>query len=169
MVGAIFLHLEISRVRRRLQCWSSVNNDLERGSKVRRGIAAASGVRGGRVWNSPVAHVVTAGEVEVLQPAEMRRRLGDPTVADSRAAAEGQAGEAPAVARHRHQAGVGELAQQGQRQALELGLLNHLKRRSHDHRGWLDSNALLRTHLSDAAVGEFGAGGEVQLPEPVEG
>lgn len=66
------------------------------------------------VRHSPVSHVVTAGEVEVLQPVEVRRSLGHPAVADSRAVAEGQAGEAAAAPRYRHQAGVADLAQPGQ-------------------------------------------------------
>lgn len=50
--------------------------------------------------NLPISHIVTTGEVEVLQSVEVRHSLGDPTVADSRAVAESQAGEAPAVLRH---------------------------------------------------------------------
>lgn len=64
--------------------------------------------------NLPVSHVVTTGEVEVLQSVEVRRSLGNPAVTDSRAVAQSQAGEAGAVPRHRHQAGVGDLGQRGQ-------------------------------------------------------
>lgn len=112
----MFLHPETSSVCRRRQCCTSVNNDLERGSKVREreGLRRSLLVRGGCVCNSPVSHVVTTGEVEVLQPVEEGRSLGHSTVADSRAVAEGQAGEAAAAPRYRHQAGVGELAQHGQ-------------------------------------------------------
>lgn len=77
--------------------------------------------------DSPVGQVVTAGEVEVLQAAEAGRGLGHPPVTDPGAAAERQAGEAAATPRHRHQAGVGDLAQHGQRQTLEVGLLDHLE------------------------------------------
>lgn len=50
----------------------------------------------------------------MLQPVEVWRSLGDAAVADARAVAESQAGEAPAVPRHRHQAGVGDLGQRRQ-------------------------------------------------------
>lgn len=112
MVLVMLLHLETSSVRRRLQCCSSRNRDLEGpGSKGQtEGALSFWATRG----DSPVGHVVTTGEVEVLQPVEVRRRLGDPAVADPGAVAERQAGEAAAVPRHRHQAGVADLRQRRQ-------------------------------------------------------
>lgn len=106
----MFLHLEMSSVRRRLQCCSSRNNDLKgvKGQTEHRAVGFA------RAGDSPVGNIIATGEVEVLQPVEVRRRLGDPAVSDSLAVAEGQAGEAPAVPRHRHQAGVRDLGQHGQ-------------------------------------------------------
>lgn len=89
-------------------------------------------VCGGCVWDSPVGQVVTAGEVEVLQAAEAGRGLGHAPVAEPGAAAERQAGEAAAAPRHRHQAGVRELAQHGQGQPLQVGLLDHLEDRPGD-------------------------------------
>lgn len=67
----------------------------------------------------------------MLQPAEVRRRLRQAAVADPRAAAELQAGEAAAVTGHRHQAGVADLRQHGEREALQVRVAHHLRGRGH--------------------------------------
>ena len=74
----------------------------------------------------PVCNVLTVGEREVLQSGQEERGLGDSCVCDSSAVAEGQAGQTGAVAGDRSQAGVTDLRQQGQRQALELWMTQHL-------------------------------------------
>lgn len=93
--------------------WGGVKGQREGGSRrwIGRTEAVCVCVCG---RHSPVSHVVTAGEVEVLQPAEVRRSLGHPAVGDSRAVAEGQAGEAAAAPRYRRQAGVADVAQRRQ-------------------------------------------------------
>ncbi|KAF3854490.1 hypothetical protein F7725_022545 [Dissostichus mawsoni] len=69
-----------------------------------------------------------AGEVEVLQPVEVRCSLSHSAVADARAVAQGQAGEAAAVPGHRGQAGVRDLRQHGERKAAQVWVTQHLRR-----------------------------------------
>lgn len=64
----------------------------------------------------------------MLQAVEVGGSLRHAAVADPRAVAERQAGEAAAVPRHRHQAGVGDLGQHGQGQGVEVGVAHHLRR-----------------------------------------
>lgn len=52
--------------------------------------------------SSPVCDVITAGEVEMLEPSKVRSSLGNAAVADARTVAQGQAGEAFAAPGHRH-------------------------------------------------------------------
>lgn len=97
-------------------------------------------------------------------------------VTDSRTVAEGQTGEAAAVQGYGGQAGICDLGQRGERQAVEVRVTHHLRRRetalTHDfslpdilHLGLQTSGS----HLNDAAVAEFDAAGEVQLLQPAEG
>lgn len=83
----------------------------------------------------------------MLQSLEVWHGLCDPSVGDTRAVAERQTGQAAAVPGHRRQAGVGDRWQHGQRQMVEIWVTHH---------------------LGDAAVGEFGAGSEVQLLQPAQ-
>jgi len=104
---------------------------------------------------------------------EVRCSLSHSAVADARAVAQGQAGEAAAVTGHRGQAGVRDLRQHGERQAAQVWVTQHLRRGE-----TVLSPAFLHQtktfgsppppHLGDAAVGELGAGGEVQLLQPVQ-
>lgn len=82
----------------------------------------------GAARHSPVSDVIAAGEVEVLQPVQVRRGLCHAAVTDARAVAESQAGEAAAVPSHRGQAGVGDLRQHGERQAAKVRVTHHLER-----------------------------------------
>lgn len=97
----MFLHLEMSSVRRRLQCWTRRNKDLE-GLKDQE-IREAIFLRGhkysshGVICCSPVSDVITTREVKMLESEEIRCSLCNPMVADSWAVVEGQAGEAAAV------------------------------------------------------------------------
>ena len=63
----------------------------------------------------------------MLQPAKVWRSAGDAVVADPGAVAESQAGEAAAVPGHRPQAGITDLGEHGQGQALEVWVANHLE------------------------------------------
>lgn len=137
--------------------------------------------RRGVLWHSPVSDVITTGEVEMLQSLEIRCSLCHSTVTDPRAVAEGQAGEAAAVPGYWCQAGVGDLRQHGEWQTVEVRVTHHLRKgetvpipdflkysafllQTHTHIGLSSAS-----HLCDAAVGEFVAGRQVQLLQPVEG
>ena len=63
----------------------------------------------------------------MLQSAEVWCGAGDAVVADPGAVAESQAGEAAAVPGHRHQAGITDLREHGQGQALEVWVADHLE------------------------------------------
>lgn len=63
----------------------------------------------------------------MLQSVEVRRRLRQAAVADPRAVAERQAGEAAAVTGHGHQTGVADLRQHGEREALQVWVTHHLE------------------------------------------
>lgn len=76
--------------------------------------------------HTPVSDLIAAGQVEVLQPVEVRCSLRHPLVTDLCAPAECQAGEAAAVPGNRQQAGISDLWQHGQRQALEIRVAKHL-------------------------------------------
>ena len=136
----------------------------------------------GVVWHSPVSDVITTGEVEMLQSLEIRYSLCHSTVTDPRAVAEGQAGEAAAVPGYWCQAGVGDLRQHGEWQTVEVRVTHHLRQGAKEKQRWHLTfwNTLrfyykthththtLASHLCDAAVGEFVAGRQVQLLQPVE-
>lgn len=64
----------------------------------------------------------------MLESAEVRCSLSQPAVADTRAVAERQAGKAAAVPGYGRQAGVCDLWQHGQREAVEVWVANHLER-----------------------------------------
>lgn len=114
----MFLHLEMSSVRRWPQCCTSTDKDL---NKVRKVVRSMSWREKKEKWQwspallcSPVADVVTAGKVQVLQSAEVRRCLSQAVVADPRAVAERKAGQAAAVTGHGDQTGVADLRQHGE-------------------------------------------------------
>lgn len=121
-----FLHLETSTVFRRLQCCIRSCRDLRGRGGVKRLLWNAGAHEDAR--HPPVGDVTAAGQVEVLQPLQVRRRLSHATVGDARTVAEGQAGEAAAVPSHGLQAGVGDVGEHGERQPLEVGVLHHLRR-----------------------------------------
>lgn len=130
----MLLQREMSRVCRRLQCCTSRNKDL-RGHKKRSRIQDFKRTSGGYGYSrrgaarhSPVGDVITTGEVEVLQPVQVRCSLCHSAVTDARAVAERQAGEAAAVPRHRRQAGVGDARQHGKRQTAKVRVAHHLQR-----------------------------------------
>lgn len=123
----------MSSVLRRLQCCTRRNKDLQ-GLKVKilRICVFIYGCRYGRcgvVCHSPVSDFITTGEVEMLESVEVRYSLCYSTVADARAVAESQAGEAAAVPRYRRQAGIGDLWQHGEGQTVEVCVAHHLGRR----------------------------------------
>ncbi len=76
----------------------------------------------------PVSDVITTGEVEMLQPVQVRCSLCHSAVTDTRAVVECQAGETATVPGHRRQAGVSDLRQHGERQAVEVWVTHHLRR-----------------------------------------
>lgn len=85
----IFLHLEMSTVFRRLQCCIRRYNVLQRVQRLKVGVYVPLRLREKAAASSlPVSDVITAGEVEMLQALEVRRRLGNPTVSDARTVAE---------------------------------------------------------------------------------
>lgn len=135
-VAEMFLHLEMSSVRRRLQCCASRDKDLKKVHKVQRSTSLRTerkkksrGASGSR--RSPVADVVAAGKVQVLQSVEVRRCLCQAAVTDPRTVAERQAGQAAAVTGHRHKAGVADLCQHGQGEMLQVWVTHDLEGRSH--------------------------------------
>ncbi len=84
--------------------------------------------RSGDVCHLPVSDVITTGEVEMLQPVQVRCSLCHSAVTDTRAVVECQAGETATVPGHRRQAGVSDLRQHGERQAVEVWVTHHLRR-----------------------------------------
>lgn len=110
----------------------------------------------------------------MLQPGEQRCCSGNALVTDLRTVVECQAGEAPAVKRHGCQALITDLRQHGERQSLQVWKVHHLDRRRNPVKPFLAAEILLcspqpNTHLSDAAVGDFGTGRQVELLEAPDG
>lgn len=85
-----------------------------------------SWILSGGVCHVPVSDVIATGEVEMLQSVEVWCSLRDPAVTDLCAVAECQTGKAAAVPGDRRQAGISDLRQHGERQALEFWVAQHL-------------------------------------------